>query len=660
MTPIKKADTDKKFVRDAFSLVRAGMDEGMAILELTLLELALAKLHINREKIRREGMKAVREEQTSIFKLRRAVAKSALSTRQYDYALELLEKAETPRKLSDKQWVEPHVRDDGTIKVRGYWRKLQGSEEQTPETKEKIREVQGERKKKRKEALQTSPKEAALFALDDVDRLSEGALDAAHDDTYRGAIRAFLNENSVGQGIAATAGFFANSGNKFQFAARAISEFGPWTGTRIAYNYFRYGGYDVPMRYTPDGKVITEMGDTLPSPGDVEKTRNWAIKALKSRLPGSGADERDAEPPSEGFIIDGKGNVLAHAVGRGHDHFIPFNAKHLRQLRKTEDVEYVRRRMYGGPTAEDLHAAMALGADRVTVVSNGGTFSFELSDRSHGIKLEHFQVLMRYQEVLDSQEGILDYDAYDTAMDTMSAEFPLHFFKVQSDQGEWANKVDRIQPANRLTEGLRDMFSALGGDDDDVQGNTKRGASWSPNLGQSKDPAKIKENMFPGIGNRTVRDYVREKKRRGASDNEILNALDRFYRATSQQSARQIGWVRQDFGLDQKSQSQNQRSLNTVTTRKADPVQERAKNAQRATPIKPSDIQSLNSTARDRFEQVFGTRTPVPDRRNLKRASEIIERANNASDEEWEKEMSDSDLFEDILDSFEPDTIDFG
>lgn len=298
----------------------------------------------------------------------------------------------------------------------------------------------------------------------------------------REGLRAALKEDSFGGSIVAVADMFASKFTDttatLRFAARAIRDYGPLVGMRMAHAYHRYGGYDVPMRQE-GGLVITEFGDVLPpDPSGPTETRQSVIQMLSSRLPGNRTYEAGSEPPSEGFIIDGDGNVIAHAVGRGSDHYLPFNAKHLKKMRKTDRVEFVRSRMVGGPTAEDLHTAMMMGADKLTVVSNGGVFTLDFTRRAHGIKLEHFEVVSRYQEILDEyaqsseqrrgqrqkKGGVLDFAGYQRALEAISDEFPLHinFGAGGAREGPWSELHDTVQPKHRLMDQLKKLFGIEG------------------------------------------------------------------------------------------------------------------------------------------------------------------------------------------------------
>lgn len=127
---------------------------------------------------------------------------------------------------------------------------------------------------------------------------------------------------------------------------------------------------------------------------------------LRTRIPNANLYELHLDagntPPSEGFIIDSKGQVRAQAVGYGDDHYLPFNLKNLGALK---GGEYIRTRSVGGPTTEDIYTGLRAGARRITVVSRSGTFVVEFEDdfrggRRHNDKAK--RMVNRYERLLDS------------------------------------------------------------------------------------------------------------------------------------------------------------------------------------------------------------------------------------------------------------------
>lgn len=115
--------------------------------------------------------------------------------------------------------------------------------------------------------------------------------------------------------------------------------------------------------------------------------------------------ESGGTPPSEGFMLDKNGKIVAQAIGYGDDHYLPFNLKHLKQLR---GGEYIRSRSVGGPTSEDIYTGLLAGAKRVTVVSRSGTFVIDFEDDFKGKRRYNdkaHRMVRRYEKLLDTVQS---------------------------------------------------------------------------------------------------------------------------------------------------------------------------------------------------------------------------------------------------------------
>lgn len=107
-------------------------------------------------------------------------------------------------------------------------------------------------------------------------------------------------------------------------------------------------------------------------------------------------------PPSEGIIIDAKGNIVAQAVGYADDHYLPFN---LRNLAPLQGGSYVRSRTTGGLTTEDIYTGLLSGARSVTVVSHSGVFTISFKDDFRGGRRysdKAHSMVQRYAKTLDA------------------------------------------------------------------------------------------------------------------------------------------------------------------------------------------------------------------------------------------------------------------
>jgi len=110
-------------------------------------------------------------------------------------------------------------------------------------------------------------------------------------------------------------------------------------------------------------------------------------------------------PPSQGVIIDDKGNLAVQAAGFGDDWYLPFNLKNLKALK---GGEYVRTRTFGGLTTEDVYAGLMSGARSMTVVSHSGVFTMEFDPTLRGGRRFNDKALAmtgRYGHLLDAVQS---------------------------------------------------------------------------------------------------------------------------------------------------------------------------------------------------------------------------------------------------------------
>lgn len=110
-------------------------------------------------------------------------------------------------------------------------------------------------------------------------------------------------------------------------------------------------------------------------------------------------------PPSEGVIVNRKGQVVTQAVGYGDDWYLPFN---LKTLSKLKGGHYVRTRTWGGPTTEDVYAGLMAGAHSLTVVSHNGVYTVEFDDSFRGKRRysdKAARMVKRYGHLLDAAKS---------------------------------------------------------------------------------------------------------------------------------------------------------------------------------------------------------------------------------------------------------------
>lgn len=153
-----------------------------------------------------------------------------------------------------------------------------------------------------------------------------------------------------------------------------------------------------------NGKTLS--GDSL----DMQSRADVTAAFLATKLPRDPILRRLSEAagnvlPSQGVLFDAEGNVVSQAVGYADDHYLPFDLKGLSQMR---GGQYVRTRMMGGPTAEDIYAAVHTGARMLTVVSPSGVYSLEFDPAFRGARAgsdKARQMYDRYIKILDAVKG---------------------------------------------------------------------------------------------------------------------------------------------------------------------------------------------------------------------------------------------------------------
>lgn len=153
-------------------------------------------------------------------------------------------------------------------------------------------------------------------------------------------------------------------------------------------------------------RVTRQVGDDTPSWEQRDGGRAIVNRYLESKLPNQRNYELQLKsgntPPSEGVLLNSKGQIAHQAVGYGDDHYLPFN---LRNMKALKGGEYIRSRSVGGPTSEDIYTGLVSGARQVQVVSRSGTFTVKFKDdfrggRRHNDKAK--RMTRRYEQLLDA------------------------------------------------------------------------------------------------------------------------------------------------------------------------------------------------------------------------------------------------------------------
>lgn len=153
-------------------------------------------------------------------------------------------------------------------------------------------------------------------------------------------------------------------------------------------------GYDEPQARRP-GEAPRSIQRSSP-----------LIAYFQKRLPDAELTELQRKsgviPPSEGVILNKKGQVITQAVGYGDDWYLPFN---LKTLSKAKGGDYIRTRTWGGPTTEDIYAGLMAGVNSVTVVSHNGVYTIEFDDSFRGTRRYNdkaARMVKRYGHLLDA------------------------------------------------------------------------------------------------------------------------------------------------------------------------------------------------------------------------------------------------------------------
>lgn len=150
-------------------------------------------------------------------------------------------------------------------------------------------------------------------------------------------------------------------------------------------------------------------GDTSPRAAGRFSARQEVANKLMDKAPSGNLYQLQLQsghlPPSEGVIINRKGEITTQAVGYADDHYLPFNLKNLSSLK---GGEYIRTRSVGGPTSEDMYTGLIGGAAALTVASRSGTFVVEFEPDFTGKRRYNdkaARMISRYEKLLDAVES---------------------------------------------------------------------------------------------------------------------------------------------------------------------------------------------------------------------------------------------------------------
>ena len=293
----------------------------------------------------------------------------------------------------------------------------------------------------------------------------------------------WLKEKNWGQKLLMGAGFLGKSSPQTASAAAAVTVLqglkdNPEARKAAKKYYLRYGGLEYATPGIKRGMIGRSQEQVHEKP---EHFRNRVYKMLADDIPGDDAARLSkvtgSFPPSEGIIIGGKrvkrqdgttlyGDAVVRALGKGGDNYLPFSAKHMAKAR--DGGWLLRRRTWGGPTAEDLHISMAFGAKGAGVVSRHGIYEIAWNDQyltgKGRMGIEHKRILDRYNDLLGqigkgemkvdqfdqsgnrtgSKRVSLNHEGYSLALEALKAEFPWY---IQSVKHEKASNTKKFNAA---------------------------------------------------------------------------------------------------------------------------------------------------------------------------------------------------------------------
>jgi hypothetical protein len=147
-------------------------------------------------------------------------------------------------------------------------------------------------------------------------------------------------------------------------------------------------------------------GDQLKMQVNADVLVNELVKTLPDdRLTAELSQRSGHVLPSQGVIVDAEGQVVSQAVGYADDHYLPFDLKNVARLR---GGQYVRTRVSGGLTGEDIYASVQTGARMATVVSGSGVYTVEFDPAFRGARGNSDKarsMYTRYLKILDAVNG---------------------------------------------------------------------------------------------------------------------------------------------------------------------------------------------------------------------------------------------------------------
>lgn len=258
------------------------------------------------------------------------------------------------------------------------------------------------------------------------------------------------------------------TGNPGMVAAGAVGQyagkFGPEAekvfGPSIRRAMYRYRG----IERTPEKSLLDAEKASLEAGGDPKYVGHMVAREfLNQKLPEMRLAELQRTSgrttPSEGIIIDAKGQISHQAFGHADDHYLPFNLANMKDLK---GGEYLRTRTAGGLTSEDIYAGLMSGAKRMTVLSNSGEFTLEFADDLRGAR-RHGSIARtmtdRYKRTLDTIQndkltrGEVPADVKAEIRQKIEQDMPAALHPQEKIDEAYTKALQDYQQSDSLTQG---------------------------------------------------------------------------------------------------------------------------------------------------------------------------------------------------------------
>jgi hypothetical protein len=231
--------------------------------------------------------------------------------------------------------------------------------------------------------------------------------------------------------------------------------------------------------------------------------------------------------PSQGVIINADGQVITQAVGYADDHYLPFDLKNLAALR---GGQYVRTRVSGGLTGEDMYAAVQSGARMATVVSSSGVFSIEFDPNFRGARGNSDkarQIYGRYLKILDAvdQSGLYLKDIDPSIKDDIKRTAAQYYPGDSADAKALRENYENTQIEQKRQE-ARDGIDVAA-----LEAEAKQAASKEPGFAQrsAADQARLVADFYDELKGERQREQVQELALNTAGYGKALETLQQQF-----------------------------------------------------------------------------------------------------------------------------------